>query len=292
MRLPVRSTGGFWLLLGALLCAVMASVGQGAGGRFLWAASVCFTAVSPWSALLAWGRPWRKLALRLSKVGAALAGWLGAASAPRDSRVVVTDLELFPPGYVTLNGFKVLGDFPRERVVSYTATLIRDSGCGLERPFYDLLRTQGGLYRKAEGLCCYEGGGLSAHIRGEQVLVGSAAFMKLMEIQLPPGLNVKSAVFCAIEGQLRGIFALNYDLPDTCFPAMDMLLREKVGPVLATRDFNLIPAMLRQRFHLAADRMDFPPVERRRELSAPDQPHSEVLTALLMELAAGRRAIR
>ena len=195
--------------------------------------------------------------------------------------MVVTDLDLFPPGYVTLNGFKVLGDFPRERVVSYTATLIRDSGCGLERPFYDLLRTQGGLYRKAEGLCCYEGGGLSAHIRGEQVLVGSAAFMKLMEIQLPPGLNVKSAVFCAIEGQLAGIFALNYDLPDTCFPAMDMLLREKVGPVLATRDFNLIPAMLRQRFHLAADRMDFPPVERRRELSAPDQPHSEVLTALL-----------
>ena len=39
--------------------------------------------------------------------------------------------------------------------------------------------------------------------------------------------------------------------------------------------------MLRQRFHLAADRMDFPPIERRRELSASDQPHSDVLTALL-----------
>ena len=105
--------------------------------------------------------------------------------------------------------------------------------------------------------------------------------MKLMEIPLPAGLSVKNAVFCAIEGKLAGIFALNYDLPDTCFPAIDMLMREKVGPVLATRDFNLIPAMLRQRFHLAADRMDFPPIERRRELSASDQPHSDVLTALL-----------
>ena len=59
------------------------------------------------------------------------------------------------------------------------------------------------------------------------------------------------------------------------------LMREKVGPVLATRDFNLIPAMLKQRFKLAADKMDFPPVERRRELSDPDQPHGDTLTALL-----------
>ena len=56
---------------------------------------------------------------------------------------------------------------------------------------------------------------------------------------------------------------------------------ERVGPVLATRDFNLIPAMLQQRFKLAADRMDFPPVERRRELSDPEQDHTGVLTAVL-----------
>lgn len=269
------------LLLACVLLSLLASVGMERPDRLLWCLSSTFTVSSAFGAALVYGRPFHLLSRRLSLEGAALAGWPGAARAPRDSRVVVTDLDLFPPGYVSLNGFKVLGDFSRERVVSCTATLIRDSGSGLERPFYDLLRTQGGLYRHAEGLCCYEGGGLSAHIRGEQILVGSAAFMKLMEIQLPAGLSVKNAVFCAIEGKLAGIFALNYDLPDTCFPAMDMLLREKVGPVLATRDFNLIPAMLRQRFHLAADRMDFPPVERRRELSAPDQPHSEVLTALL-----------
>ena len=39
--------------------------------------------------------------------------------------------------------------------------------------------------------------------------------------------------------------------------------------------------MLHQRFKLAADKMDFPPVERRRELSDPDQPHSGRLTAVL-----------
>ena len=112
-------------------------------------------------------------------------------------------------------------------------------------------------------------------------MVGSAAFMKLMEVPLPQGLNVKNAVFCAIEGELAGIFALNYTLPDVVFPALEELILSKVGPVLATRDFNLIPSMLHQRFKLASDKMDFPPVERRRELSDPDQPHSDTLTALL-----------
>ena len=49
-------------------------------------------------------------------------------------------------------------------------------------------------------------------IRNQQVLVGSAAFMGLMEITLPQGLHVKNAVFCAIDGELAGIFALNYTL--------------------------------------------------------------------------------
>ena len=174
-----------------------------------------------------------------------------------------------------------MGDCPAERVVAYTATLIRDSGSGLAKLFHDQLRSMGGLLRRAEGLQCHEGGGLSANIRGEQVLVGSAAFMKLMDVKLPQGLNVKSAVFCAIDGQLAGIFALSYTLPDVVFPALDALMLERLEPVLATRDFNLIPAMLRQRFKLAADKMAFPPIERRRELSDPEREHDGVLTALL-----------
>ena len=51
--------------------------------------------------------------------------------------------------------------------------------------------------------------------------------------------------------------------------------------MLATRDFNLIPSMLQRRFKLAADKMDFPPIERRRELSDPEQSHNDTLTALL-----------
>lgn len=269
------------LLLGNILLAVLATVGKGRSLELLWGMSALFCATAAFGGALAYGRSFHKIARRLIQSGGALAGWPGAACARRGDRVLITDGDLFPPGYVELNGYKVLGDFPMERVVAYTATLIRDSGSGLTKLFHDHLRALGGLMRNADHLQCYEGGGLSANIRGDQVLVGSAAFMNLMEVSLPVGLNVKNAVFCAIDGELAGIFALSYTLPDTVFPSIEELMREKVGPVLATRDFNLIPAMLKQRFKLAADKMDFPPVERRRELSDPDQSHSDQLVALL-----------
>ena len=102
--------------------------------------------------------------------------------------------------------------------------------------------------------------------------------MHLMEITLPQGLNVKNAVFCAIDGELAGIFALNYTLHGALEPSLNSLIRNRVTPVMATRDFNLIPAMLRQRFKLPVDKMEFPAVERRRELSDEEQPHSDILT--------------
>lgn len=269
------------LLLGDVALALLATVGTGHTENLAWGLSALFSASAAFGGGLAYGRSFHKLARRLSQSGAALAGWPGVAGSRRGGRVLITDTDLFPPGYVEFNGYKVMGTFPMERVMAYTATLLRDAGSGLARLFHEQLRAMGGLMRSAERLCCYEGGGLSANIRGDQVLVGSAAFMNLMEIPLPPGLNVKSAVFCAINGELAGIFALSYTLPDTVFPSVEELMREKIGLVLATRDFNLIPAMLQQRFKLAADKMDFPPVERRRELSDPEQTHGDTLTALL-----------
>lgn len=269
------------LLLACILFSLLSSVAVNRPEHLLWCLSATFTASTAFGGGLVYARPFHKLTRRLSQGGAALAGWPGLAQTRKGDRVLITDGDLFPPGYVEFNGIKVFGDYSIERVLSYTATLIRDSGSGLTKLFHDLLRAQGGLFRQADHLCCYEGGGLSANIRGYQVLVGSASFMNLMEVPLPPGLNVKNAVFCAIDGDLAGIFALNYTLPDGVFPSLDALLREKVGPVLATRDFNIIPAMLHQRFKLASDKMDFPPVERRRELSDSEQPHNPILTAVL-----------
>ncbi len=274
------------LFVACLALSLVASVGHGAPERLLWCLSATLTAAASLSGALCFGMPWYRLSLRLSKSGAAIAGWDGV-TATGGSGILLTDTDLFPPGCVALNGIKVFGDFPVDKVVACAATLIRDSGSGLDKIFHDLLRSQGCVYRRCSDFCCHEGGGLSAEIRGEQILVGSASFMHLMEIRLPQGLNVKNAVFCAIDGELAGIFALSYSLHGLVEPSLNALIRNRVVPVLATRDFNLIPAMLRQRFKLPVDKMEFPPVERRVDLSSEDQEHSAILTAVLCREGVG-----
>ena len=267
------------LLLGCLLCALLASVGQEAPERFLWAASACFTASGAWPALLAFGMPYRKLSQRLSQAGAALAGWEGAALCGQGG-VIVTDADLFPTGSVTVVQVKVFGNAFTEKVVGYTASMLRVMDCGLTRTFHDLLRTQGALYRDVAGLEWHEGGA-SGVIRGREVLVGTAAYMHLMDVALPPGHNIKNAVFCAIDGQLAGMFLLKYAMSDTVNPSLSALMNAGLFPVLATRDPNLIPALLEQKFKLPVDKLEFPPVDRRLELSGMEQEEDGEPVALL-----------
>lgn len=275
------------ILCASVLFTLIATLGRNRPQDILWALGAILTAASPLSAAICFGLPWRRLSLRLSKSGAALAGWEGVVNTTGGSNLLLGDADLFPPGSVSLNGVKVFGDVSVDKVVAVTATVIRDSGSGLDKVFHDLLRSQGTTYRKGEKLIAYEAGGVSEMIRDELVLVGSAPFMILMEVPLPPGLNVKNAVFCAIDGELQGIFALNYHLNPAVPYALDSLIHNKITPVLCTRDFNLIPSMLRQRFKLPVDKLEFPPVERRRELSAPDQEHSDALAAILCREGVG-----
>lgn len=267
------------LLLGCLLAAAMASFGQQQPLRFLWAASCCFTASSTWTVLLVYGLPYHKLAGRLARQGAAMAGWPGISRCRREG-ILMTDVDLFPPGSVKVAQVQIYGGVSTEKAVAYTATLLRAFPCGLTRPFHDLLKSQGAFYREVSGLVPHEGG-LSGIIRNQEVLVGNASFMHMTDVELPQGLNIKNAVFCAINGHLAAMFPLQYTMSGAVNPSLSALMREDISTILVTRDFNLIPSLLGQKFRLPVDRMEFPPVERRRELSEPEQEHDATPVALL-----------
>lgn len=274
------------LILAAVLFSAIASVGKGRPELFVWCLSTMLCAAASFSGALAFPLPFRLLSRRLTRAGAALAGWEGIRRQAKKSCIQLTDTDLFPPGSVSLNGVKVFQNYPLDKVISVTATLIRHSGSGLERTFHELLHSQGAIYRKAEQVQYHEGG-ISAVIRGEQVWVGSSAFMHMMEVTLPQGLNVKNAVFCAIEGELAGIFALSYALHSSVRPSLYALIDNKIAPILATRDFSLIPAMLHQRFKLPAERMAFPEHDRRRSLSDPERKHDRPLVCVLCREGIG-----
>ena len=268
------------LLLACLLFSLISSVGKGHTELLLWCLSATFCASASLSGTLAFALPCRLLSRRLAGSGAALAGWEGIRRQARGSGILLTDSDLFPPGSISLNGVKVFENHPLDKVIAATATLIRDVGSGLDRTFYELLHGQGVPYRKAENLQYYEGG-VSATIRGEQVLVGNVSFMHMMDVTITQGQNVKNAVFCAIDGELAGIFALNYSLHVSIRPSLYALIDNKISPIMATRDFNLLPAMLHQRFKLPSERMEFPGHDRRRQLSDPAQAHDKPIVCVL-----------
>lgn len=263
-----------------LVFSLLSSVGAGDPARFLWCLSATLCAAASFSGLLIFAAPFASLAGRLSKSGAAVGGWDGIRDARKAGGALLTDRDLFPPGGISLNGVKVFERFDLNTIAAYIATMIRDSGSGLQKPLSDFVRTQGGTHRRCTGLLCHEGG-LTGTIEGHKITVGTAAFMTLMEVTLPQGLSVKSAAFCAVDGVLAGIFALNYGLHSSVRPSIGALIAGRITPVLATRDFTIIPDMLKQKFKLPVEKMEFPSLDRRRELSEENQNHSPLFAAVL-----------
>ncbi|OUN20951.1 hypothetical protein [Pseudoflavonifractor sp. An85] len=273
------------LLVVCLAFALLSSVAQQAPERFLWAASASFTAAASYSALLCYALPYQKLAARLYKVGAAMAGWAGVSRC-RHAGIVLTDGDLFPPGTVQVSHFELYGNVPKEKVVSYAATLLKVADCDLTQPFYKLLQSTGALYREASGVRFHEGG-ITGIIHNHDIIVGTSDFMHLVDIPLPRSLKVKHAIFCAIDGQLAAMFPVSYSLPSAVRPSLSTLIGLKVTPILATRDPNLIPALLDQKFKLPVDKMEFPSTDRRRELSDTMQEHSTQPVAVLSREGVG-----
>lgn len=263
-----------------LLFSLISSLGKGRPELLIWCLSATMCSCASLAGALSFPLPGRLLSRRLARAGAALAGWEGIRRQSKGSGVLLTDTDLFPPGSISLNGVKVFQNHPLDKVIAITATMIHEMGSGLDRTFYELLHSQGVTYRKVDQIKFYEGGA-SAVIRGEQILVGNVSFMHMMDVPITQGRNVKNAVFCAINGELAGIFALNYSLHVSIRPALYSLIENRIPPILATRDFNLLPSMLHHRFKLPAGKTQFPSHDRRRELSAPDQKHDHPLVCVL-----------
>lgn len=268
------------VFIAAVLFALIASAGRLHPERILWCLSVALTAGAPLAGMLAYSQPFLRLTKRLSGT-VALAGWDGVLSMEGDANILLKDDDLFPVGSVKSQGIKTFNGTPLERVTGCTASMIQASGSGLTKLFSDLVHIQGGFFRRVDSMHYHEAGGLVATIRGEQVMIGTAGFMTVMHIPLQQGEYVKEAIFCAINGQLQAIFSLKYEQPRKIRSALQSLIRAGVKPVLVTRDFNITPAMLHRRFQLPTNKMEYPEIKRRYELSDPGQEHNPVLGALV-----------
>lgn len=254
------------LIVFSLLLSVLASLGG--RGNFLHAFSAFITVSAALSAFFAFPLSYAIAARRLRNTGAAVLGWAGCAELGRKRRVLITDDDIFPNGTINFTAINIQEGVFIDKVVSYTASLLAASGSGVAGKFMELVTRRGYSLVDIGPYTCHEGGGLSAVIRDEQILVGSANYMTLMGIHLPSNMEARNSICTAINGELVAVFTMEYTPVTSVQDALVTLLRGRIQGIFAIRDFNITPLMLRQLFRIPTDNLAFPSFRERYRMAA------------------------
>ena len=253
----------------AVVTVLLALVAAVRGANFLWAWSALLLAAMPGGGFIACARPFSILAKRLYQSDAAICGWRGAKILSGESGIVIQDQDLFPAKNISMNGMKMYSDLPIRQVVGYATAVVQAAGSGLLPLFEEVLKNENGRRVTVDSFRQYEGGGLGAEIRGDVVLMGSLPFMRLMGVHVPEGTRIQSAAYISVNKELVGVFALTYEPSGSTRSGLHSVLRSSgLTPILATRDFMSTPALVKKRYKVSAERLEFPIVAERIRLSA------------------------
>ena len=274
---------GIYAPAAVALCLVLGVIASlHSGSSFLSTVSAILCGATPVAGVICFSRPFANLAKNLSHSSAALCGWTGALAADGTDAVIVTDQDLFPEGSVTQSGVKVYNDYSPSQVVSYAATVLAQDGGRLYDAVLPLLENLHGQTYDCGDYRTYEGGGLGAEVRSNIILVGSMSFMRLMGVPLPDGAAVRQAVYVSINAELAGIIAIHYEAAPSVRAALQTLLDCRgLKTVLATRDFLITPAFVKQCFRLKSNRFVYPSMAERSQLAQKAPASRELRAAVL-----------
>lgn len=272
------------------LLALLISIGSGVVGGVLYqdisfgvqVTCVSLLAALPVTSFITISRPMAILEKRLHKLGAVICGWRGVMGMSKKVMFPIGHEDLFPLGTCKLNGVKFYGSRNPDQVVAYCAAMVRADGSGLTPLFDQLLASRNGRHYDVENLRAYGNGGIGGEVCGESVLLGSAAFLKEMGVEVPSGSNVAQAVYAAIDGEFSCVFAINYGKTRSAATGLRTLCGYRgLSPVLTTGDFILTEGFLRNRFSVNSRRIFFPDHKTRAALAAVQVPEQTPALAII-----------
>lgn len=217
--------------------------------------AVSLLAAMPASAFIAHSRPTWLLERRLHKLGTVLCGWQGVEGLSGKVVFPLTYNDLYPADAVRLNGMKFFGSREPGQVVAYATSVIVADGSGLTNLFSQILDMHSGRHYDACNLTHYENGGICGVVEGETVLLGSISFLKDMDIEVPEGARISSAIYIAIDGELCGLFALNYEKTQSAMAGLSTLTSYRnLACVFTSNDFMVTHGFMRSKFGIKPKR--------------------------------------
>ena len=257
--------------LAALLLSVAVAVAAGVAGGVragvrTWSAAIL--AACPATMLISQTRPMWTLERRLHRFGAVICGWKGVKAAAGPAAVPVSDEDLLPGGSVKINGVKFYSGRNPDTILAYATAVISESGSCLAPLFEHMLKSRRAQSYEIEDFKTYGDEGCGAIICGESVLVGTQEFLKRMGIVMAPGARVNQAVYVSIDGEFACVFALAFGKLKGVSAGLSALCGcRKLKPVLASCNFLLNEAFLREKYRVDTRRMALPPVSERERLA-------------------------
>ena len=267
------------------------AIGITAGVLLDFSVAVQVTAVSllaavPATAFICQSRPAWILEHRLHKLGTVLCGWQGIEGLSGKAAFPIGYKNLFSPKGARLNGMKFFGNREPGQVVAYAAAMIIAEDNGLAPIFSQVLDSHNGKHYDAFHLYHYESGGLGGVVNGEVVLMGSASFMRNMDIAVPDSAKLKQAIYVAIEGELSCLFAISYEKTKTTVAGLSTLTSYKdLTCVMTADDFMLTHSFIHNKFGIKSKRLSMPEWDVRKQLREQQVP--EEAPNLLLTISDG-----
>ena len=269
-----------FMIIAILVLSLLASFGQAKFFYLFHIIASLSSVAAVFSALICFPLPFSQLSRRLVPSGAAIAGSAGAWDLSRSNRIVVTDSDLFPPDTLSFDEIRIFEGTYTDKVISYTASVMQEAGCGLTSLFDELVKKNNCVYHRVDEFICHEGGGFVATIRGDQIHVGSQTFMTLMGVRLPKSIADNNIVYTAINGVLVGVFTVKYEPLPTVREALLMLYDSNLKPYFAIKDFNITPLSIKHMFKVPTEGFEFPAFGERFALEGEVQESNNVSAAL------------
>lgn len=296
-------TSALFAPLAIVAAVALASVASFVPGRpqdFPWALASISAVMAPAALCMSSVKPWGAVGKRLFTSGAAILNYRSAVRLSKAHRVGITDSDIFPLGSVHIAGMKITtAAIPMEQVVADAAAVMSEVSGGVGKAFGDFAREQYLAPRKAMNVRFFPGGGISAQVREDYVLMGSAEFLDRMGVNLKETGGKSGAVYMAVNSYEAAIFTLKYTVQPQPYSALGILSKYGVVADLAVRDFTITEQMIERRFAIRRSLVNIPPFEVQEaylsDRLAWDEPPCAILTrdsfSALAETIGGARCI-
>lgn len=245
-----------------IIGSVVAGLGTMLMGRtFLEAITAVVTLLCicvPSASMLACGLMSRRAAKNSLKDGAMLSGGEAAEEMSSVDAVLVDAADLFSKDSILLQGIKLLGDEPIDKIILYAAAVTVKAGSPLSEMFMKVLQDKTEYLPEVEYTAYSDRMGLIGKIEGRTILVGNRDLISAHGI-VPPAAELeekirrsgRSVAYVAVDRKLAALFAMTYSFDDDLADSLETLERHGIGVIVSTTDANITPALLEKGFGLS-----------------------------------------